>query len=440
MIQFNGLSQPMVRPRAEQKPQPPVFSGVSSSRDTVKFSGQMSGRKSPVPRFGDAPTAGNRYGLDDMTKQMSDVLKDFLENKYRKTGYNDMLANLKDVPKTPDGKVDFVRKFGPVIKAHTGLAQELGILGVDVPEEYGGLGLKTLTQSEIARNLGYEDAGLATTVLVSTGTGLFGKPILVHGTEEQKMTYLPEIINGEKIGAFALTEPDSGSDAGAMRTKATRIDGKWVLDGEKTFITNGHIADYFVVLAKTVDVEKGIGINKPVISAFIVHKDDLSAGPGKGVDTQDIDKMGQHTSDTAIVKFNDVVLDDSRLIGGEAGIGIGKDIYNKTLVGGRIGVSAMATGTAERGLDAAVDYAKTRIQFKTPIAEKKLIRNKLAQMAVNTEVSRLLAYSAARLKDRSDEAVAQSEKFIPFTKEASLAVCHRERVGNAERGYPDPWR
>lgn len=424
MIHFQSLNQLLAtkdvqaKKLAQSAPSKASSALLPLAKDTVSFSGNKPPEKI---FFGSTPSKDNPYGLEDEIVQMAEVLGEYLEKDYRAKLFPAAVKEIENPEKTKSGQTDYMKKYGSIIKVNKALA-EMGVLGIETPAEYGGLDMGTTTTAAIAMKLGYEDPGMATTVMAGATNGLFGKPILAYGTEAQKLKYLNEINEGKKMGAFALTEPGSGSDAGAMLTKAEKINGKWVLNGEKTFITNGHIADYQVVLAKTIDKANGIGTDRPVISAFIVHKDD------KGVSTQDIEKMGQHTSDTAIISYADVELDDSRLVGGEAGIGVGKDIYNKTLIGGRIGVGAMAAGAAERGLDAAVEYAKDRTQFKNPVtkapeslAEKPIIRRKLAKMAIDTEVSKLASLASARLKDQSDEQVKNGGAPIPFVKEASMS-------------------
>lgn len=257
---------------------------------------------------------------------------------------------------------------------------ELGLTGIPWPEEYGGSGFDYLAYviaiEEISR------ACASTSVVLSAHTSLAGWPVYTFGTEEQKQKYLRPMAEGKKIGAYGLTEPGSGSDAGGMRTNA-KLDGDhYVMNGSKIFITNGGIADYYVVFAVTDPESKHKGT-----SAFIVEKD----FPGFSVGKKE-KKLGIRSSPTTEIIFEDCKIPKENLLGEE---GEGFKIAMMTLDGGRNGIAAQAVGIAQGALDAAVEYAKGREQFGKPIAMQQGIGFKLADMATSIEASRLLTYQAA---------------------------------------------
>ncbi len=412
--QVNPVSKLVRKPSEQALHSSSALSPLSA--DVVQFS-----RTAPI-KFA---ASVDKYGLDDMTQEMSAVLKDYLENTYRDGDYAKLMANHKKPPtKTANGKevVDYEAMYDPLRNLIKDMG-DLGVLGVDAEAEYGGLELPASTGVELVRQFAYEDAGAATSVLLSSYNGLFGKPIAAHGTDDQKNRYLPEIISGEKVGAFALTEPKVGSDPGAVEAKAVRKGDKWVINGEKIFITNGNIADYYIVLAQTRDPKAGIGVDKdgkpskkPVINAFIVHRDDV----GK-IELGGYEKLGQHSSDTASVAFIDVEIPADRLVGGIPEDGVGKKIYQKTLTGGRIGVAAMATGVAERAIDEAVAYAKDRKQGGTEIVNYPLIRQRIADMATKTEIGKLYTFASAQVRDENDKSLQAGGDEVDYTRIASMA-------------------
>ncbi|MEB3286117.1 MAG: acyl-CoA dehydrogenase family protein [Vampirovibrionales bacterium] len=279
---------------------------------------------------------------------------------------------------------------------------ENGFLGIDTPEEYGGLGYNALVASSLARAVAYHDLGLATTVLLSSGRGLAGEPLLAHGSEQQKQKYLVPMIEGEKIGAFALTEPDYGSNATNIQAKA-EFDAEqqvWRLNGQKIFITNANIADFFIVLARTPDDK---------LNAFIVDND------SPGLSARPIKKLGQDASDTGYVFLDNVEVPEANLIGSDHSPrhasdptpALGYKIITKTLEGGRVGVAAMSSGAMQRALDEAVEYVRNRPQFDDALsgkpellAAKPMLREMLANMALTNELGRLFTYNASRVKDR----------------------------------------
>lgn len=258
---------------------------------------------------------------------------------------------------------------------------ELGLAGIPWPEEYGGIGSDYLAYAIAVEELSRVCA--STGVMLSAHTSLASWPIFKFGTEEQKQTYLRQLAQGEKIGAYCLTEPGSGSDAGGMRTTA-RLEGDYyVLNGSKIFITNGGEAEIYVVFALT-DPEKK---TRGGVTAFIVESD----FPGFSVGKKE-KKLGIRSSPTTEIIFEDCKVPVENVLGE---IGEGFKIAMMTLDGGRNGIAAQAVGIAQGALDAAVDYAKERQQFGRPIADQQGIGFKLADMATSVEAARLLTYQAA---------------------------------------------
>ena len=273
---------------------------------------------------------------------------------------------------------------------------ELGLTGIPWPEEYGGIGSDYLAYCIAIEELSRVCA--STGVTLSAHTSLAGWPIYKFGSEEQKQKYLRPMAQGEKIGAYGLTEPSSGSDAGGMRTTAKLVGDEYIINGSKVFITNGGIADTYVVFALTDPESKQKGT-----SAFIIEKD----FPGFSVGKKE-KKLGIRSSPTTEIIFDECRVPKENLLGKE---GDGFKIAMMTLDGGRNGIAAQAVGIAQGALDAAVDYAKERVQFGKPISAQQGIGFKLAEMATGVEASRLLTYQAAWL-----ESVG-----LPYGKESAMS-------------------
>lgn len=257
---------------------------------------------------------------------------------------------------------------------------ELGLTGIPWPEEYGGIGSDYLAYCIAVEELSRVCA--STGVTLSAHTSLAGWPIFKFGNEEQKQKYLRPMAEGSKIGGYGLTEPGSGSDAGGMRTSARLEGDHYVLNGSKIFITNGGIADIYVVFALTDPTSKQKGT-----TAFIIEAD----MPGFSVGKKE-KKLGIRSSPTTEIIFEDCKVPVANRLGEE---GEGFKIAMMTLDGGRNGIAAQAVGIAQGALDAAVDYAKERVQFGKPIAAQQGISFKLADMATGVEAARLLTYQAA---------------------------------------------
>jgi acyl-CoA dehydrogenase len=280
---------------------------------------------------------------------------------------------------------------------------ELGLMGIPIPTEYGGAGMDFVSYIIAIHELAKESAALSVILAVHTSVGT--NPILYFGTEEQKQKYIPKLATGEFLGAFALTEPSAGSDAASMKTRAVKEGDEYILNGSKIFITNGGVADTFIVFAKT-----NPDLGPKGVSAFIVEKDTPGLIIGKNEK-----KMGLHGSSTVQLTFENCRVPSSQLLGKE---GEGFKIAMANLDVGRIGIAAQGLGIAEAALNYAVQYAKERNQFGKPIAHNQGISFKLADMATAVEASKLLTYHAASLKEQGK----------PCGKEASMAKMYATKT------------
>jgi alkylation response protein AidB-like acyl-CoA dehydrogenase len=281
---------------------------------------------------------------------------------------------------------------------------EMGLLGIIFPEKYGGAGLGYIEYVVAIEELSRVDGSVG--IIVAAHNSLCSNHIFKFGTEAQKEKYLVPLARGEKIGAWSLTEPEAGSDAGGTRTTAKRDGDHWIINGAKTFTTNGHYADVCVAMAVT-DKSK----NSHGISAFIVEKGTTGFRPGKKEN-----KLGLRASDTSEMILADCRVPRENLLGAEGEGFIGS---LKILDGGRISIAALALGMAQGALDAAVKYAKQRKQFGQAISEFQAIQFKLADMATQVEAARLLVYQAAWLADRGA---------ARFTRESSMAKLFASEV------------
>lgn len=273
----------------------------------------------------------------------------------------------------------------------------LGLMGITVPEKYGGSEMDFVSYIIVINELARVSATVG--VILSVHTSVGTNPILYFGNEEQKQKYVTKLASGEYLGAFCLTEPSSGSDAGSLKTKAEKQGDFYILNGSKIFITNGGEADTYIVYART-SMDQG---SKSGISAFIVEKNTPGLIIGK-----DEHKMGLFGSRTVQLTFEDMKVPAENLLG-EEGQGFKNAMANLEV--GRIGIAAQALGIAEAALNAAVSYAKERYQFGKPISAQQGIGFKLADMATSVEAAKLLVYRAAFLRANG----------LPCGKEASMA-------------------
>jgi alkylation response protein AidB-like acyl-CoA dehydrogenase len=282
----------------------------------------------------------------------------------------------EELDRTKSFPYDIVRRLG-----------ELGLMGIPFPEEYGGGGGDTLAYALAVEELTRVDSSVAITLCAHTSLGT--QPIYLFGTEEQKREWLPSLTAGQRLGAFGLTEPEAGSDAGNTRTRARLDDGEWVIDGAKQFITNAgtDISGVVCITAKTGEGE---------ISNLLVPNG--TPGYSQG---QPYRKMGWNASDTRPLTFEGCRVPEDHLLGRR---GDGFRQFMRVLDIGRIGVAAMGVGLAQGALDQALAYARERRAFGQPISKFQAIQAKLADMATEIEAARLLTYKAARLKDQDPPA------------------------------------
>jgi alkylation response protein AidB-like acyl-CoA dehydrogenase len=305
----------------------------------------------------------------------------------------------------------FSREFEHAGGYPPGLFEELaglGLMGMTAPEHFGGAGADYVSYALALIELAAADGGLST--IVSIQNSIIVNGILKDGTPAQQERYLPDLIAGRAIGAFALTEPDAGSDASAIRTRATRVQGGWRLDGTKQFITSGQIGRLAIVIAVT-DPAAG----KKGMSAFLVPTDTS----GYFVDKVE-DKLGQTASDTCAIRFENLVLGDDALLGRE---GEGYRIALSNLEAGRIGIAAQSIGMADAALEIAVAYAKDRVSFGQPIIEHQAVGFRLADLAARLEAARQLVLHAASLKDGGQPCLKEAAMAKLVASEVAEAVC-----------------
>jgi alkylation response protein AidB-like acyl-CoA dehydrogenase len=328
------------------------------------------------------------FELTENQKMVQQLARNFAEKEIKP-----VIAKFDESQEFPH---DIVRKMA-----------ELGFLGIIFPEEYGGSGFGYLEYVTIIEEITKVDPSMG--LVIAAHNSLCTNHIYTFGTEQQKKKYLPELTTGKKIGAWALTEPTSGSDAGAMRTTATRDGNFYVLNGSKNFITHGSVGKVTVVLAIT-DKSKG----KKGISTFIVENDT----PGFIVNKKE-NKLGMRSSDTAALTFDNCLVPLENLIGEE-----GKGFHQALTIldGGRISIAANALGIAQGAFEASLKYSKERQQFGKPIGEFQAIQWKLSEMATQIEAARLLTYKAAFLKSHGKEVVLESSMAKYYAAEVAVMV------------------
>jgi len=325
--------------------------------------------------------------LDDEHKMLRENIRSFAESEIR--------------PKAAES--DRTRKFP---HAEVRKCAELGLMGIMVPEQDGGAAMDSLSYVIIIEEISRVDASLG--VILSVNNSLYSHPITKFGTPAQKKKYLEPFARGEKVGCYCLTEPDSGSDAGSLRTQAKLQGDRWILNGSKVFVTNGIAADAAIVYAKTdpaAPSSKGI-------SAFIVER----TFPGYSVGKPET-KLGITSSGSVEIVLQNCEVPKENLLGE---VDKGFSIALHTLDGGRIGIAAQALGIAQGAFDEALKYSKERKQFGVPISQHQAIQFYLADMATEIDAARLLAYRAARAKDTQDR----------YTLEASMAKLFASEVAN----------
>jgi alkylation response protein AidB-like acyl-CoA dehydrogenase len=341
------------------------------------------------------------FDLSDDHRLIQETVRDFARNEIAPVA--EELDREKRFP------YEIVEKLG-----------ELGLMGIPFPEEYGGAGGDSLAYALAVEELTRVDSSVAITMCAHTSLGT--QPIYLFGSEEQKQRYLPDLCAGRRLGAFGLTEPEAGSDAGNTKTRARLEDGDWVVDGAKQFITNAgtDVSGHVAITAVT-----GPGNGHPEISNIIVENG--TPGYEQG---EPYRKMGWNASDTRPLTFTECRVPEKNLLGPR---GAGFKQFLHILDIGRIGVAAMGVGLAQGALDEALAYAKERKAFGQPISKFQAIQAKLADMATEIEAARLLTYKAAFLKDqgRNFTLTAAQAKL----KTGRLAVRATEEAVQIHGGY-----
>ncbi len=277
---------------------------------------------------------------------------------------------------------------------------ELGITGIPVSEEFGGAGMDILAYAIAVEEIARVDGSLGLTLAAHTSLGTW--PIYAFGTEEQKRKWVPALAAGTSIGAFALTEPDSGSDAQGTKTTAVERDGAWIVNGTKFYCTNGSHASTIVFTAVTGTLPSG----KKEITPFVVEK----GTPGLKYGAKEV-KLGMRSSDTRVLHFEDMRISPENILGGPGNRGRGFKKFMETLDGGRISIGALGVGLAQGALDRAVPYSRQRVAFGSPIGDLGGVAERLANIAVDVHAARLMVYDAALRKDRG----------MPYARQASMA-------------------
>jgi alkylation response protein AidB-like acyl-CoA dehydrogenase len=297
-----------------------------------------------------------------------------------------------------------------------------GYLGAIVPRDYGGAGLDYLTYGLIVEEVGRGCSAMRT--VISVQTSLVCSSIVRWGTEEQKQRYLPKLCSGEYLGCFALTEPDTGSDAANQRTRAKKTDGGWVISGQKMWISMGNHAKVALIFAQT-DPDLG----HRGIACFLVPTD------SKGFSSQEIHgKMGLHGSDTASLSLDDVEVPDDALMGA---VGDGFKIAMSALDSGRYSVAAGCVGVCQGCVEESVNYAKERRQFDRPIASFQLVQAMIADMVVQTDAARMLVWRAGFLKDQGRPSTTETSIAKLYATEAAVACANTAIQVHGGAGYVD---
>jgi len=336
---------------------------------------------------------GMDFTLSKKHEMARQLFKDFAETEVKPMA--------QEVDEKHMFPMDNVKKMG-----------KYGFMGIPVPKEYGGQGCDILSYVMCVEELSKVCA--TTGVIVSAHTSLCIDPILTYGTEEQKKKYIPDLASGKKIGAFGLTEPGAGTDAQGVQTKAVLDGDEWVLNGSKCFITNGEVADVYIIIAYTDVVEKR-GRKVKSFSAFIVEK----GTPGFLFGTKE-NKMGICGSSTYELIFQDCRIPKDALLGP---MGKGFPIAMHTLDGGRIGIASQALGIAEGALERTIEYTKERKQFGRSISAQQNTQFQLADMATKVEAARSLVYRAALKKQE----FADGAK-VSYSVEAAMAKLYAAEV------------
>jgi alkylation response protein AidB-like acyl-CoA dehydrogenase len=330
------------------------------------------------------------FGLAEEQKQLQSAVRAFAEGE--------IAPHVSEWDEKSEFPHEVVKKLG-----------EMGLLGVIFPEALGGAGMGYVEYVLAIEELSRVDGSVG--IIVAAHNSLCTNHIMLAGNDEQRKRWIPKLASGQWLGAWGLTEPGSGSDAGGARTTAVRKGNKWVLNGSKTFITNGGHADCAVVLAVT-DKEKG---TRGGISGFVVEKGTKGFRPGRKEN-----KLGLRASDTSELIFEDCEIPAENMVGKE---GDGFKDAMRVLDGGRISIAALSLGMARGALDAAMKYAQERRQFGKAISEFQAIQFKLADMATQLDAAWLLTMRAAQMKDSGLKVTLESAMAKLYASEAACRIC-----------------
>ncbi len=329
------------------------------------------------------------FGLTEEQQQLRKEIREFAQRE--------IAPNVMRWDEASEFPVGVVRQLG-----------QMGLMGIIFPVEYGGSGLGYVEYVTAIEELSAVDGSIG--IIVAAHNSLCTNHIFLAGTEEQRRKYIPKLASGEWLGAWGLTEPNSGSDAAGAKTTAVRKGDKWVLNGNKTFITNGHYADVAVVIAVT---DRSQGTHG--LSAFIVEKGTPGFRPGKKEN-----KLGLRASDTSELIFEDCEIPAENLLGK---LGEGFIDSMRVLDGGRISIAALSLGIARGALDASLRYVKERRQFGKAIAEFQGVQWKLADMATELDAAKLLTLRAAVLKDAGQRVTRESSMAKLYASEVAVRIC-----------------
>jgi len=341
------------------------------------------------------------YHLTEEQRMIQTMVRDFARDV--------IMPGAAERDKTKEFPMEIIKSMG-----------ELGLMGMNVPTEYNGAGVDTVSYSVAMQEIAYADASVA--VVMSVHNSVACGPIYLFGSDYLKEHYLKRLTTGELIGSFAITEPGAGSDPAGQRTRAARDGDSYVLNGNKIFISTGKNSNITVVTAYTDRDRKHKGI-----SAFVVEK----GTPGFYVGKQE-EKMGLLASDTVELIFEDCRVPAENLLGQE---GDGFTVAMTSLDGGRIGIASQSVGLSQACLDAAISYARERVQFNKPIAQFQGISWMIADMATQVEAARLLTFNAAAMKDRGENFTAAASMAKLFASETANQVAYKALQIHGGYGY-----
>jgi alkylation response protein AidB-like acyl-CoA dehydrogenase len=345
------------------------------------------------------------FQLSDEQKLIRETAREFAERE--------ILPNVKENDRAGRFDRELARKLG-----------EVGFLGAPVAEEYGGRGLDYVSYGLVAEEIGRADSSART--VVSVCTSLVAGPIEKWGSEEQKQRWLPRLCSGEGLGCFGLTEPDTGSDAANLRTRATKTGNGWSISGQKMWISLGNVSDFALIFAQTDPAQKHRGL-----AAFIVPTD------SEGFTTQEIHgKLGLRSSDTAEISLDEVEVGEEALLGE---VGDGFKVAMSALENGRYSVAAGCVGICEGCVQSSVSYAKERKQFGVPLARFQLVQEMIAEMILKRDASRMLVLRAGLLKDEKKPNATETSVAKLYATEAAVECANLAIQVHGGSGYVDDY-